>query len=144
MLEGIARTVSLRTLLPLSVSDEGNHVPIRIADVKIRPAPRLFGRRLGELHATFFELLQQSLNIGDFNCGQDQGDLARGELREVRLADEAKMQAGFVARDRTVKRWSAIKEVNRNPQLLAKECGARRHVPNEQDRDDGFQTYAAH
>jgi hypothetical protein len=46
-----------RNWLRSPVGDEGNHVPVRISDMKIRPAPRLFCRRLAELHATLPEFL---------------------------------------------------------------------------------------
>jgi len=65
--------------------------------MKIRTTPRLFSRRLRDLHAAFPELLEQPLNILDFDGGQDQGGFPRGELREVRLVDEAKVQADVVA-----------------------------------------------
>ena len=55
---------------PLPVSDEGNHISIGIADVKVSSAPRLHGRRLGELRATFLEFIEQPLKVGDLDGGR--------------------------------------------------------------------------
>jgi hypothetical protein len=52
-----------------------NNIPIGIADMKFGPAPNLVGRRLGELNATSFKLLEHCLNVGDL----DRSELARVE-----------------------------------------------------------------
>jgi hypothetical protein len=71
-------------------------------------------------------------------------NLPRGEFGEVRLVDEAKVQTDFAARDRTVERRGAMKEVDLKPQLLLEKYGARRHVSNEQYWDDGLQSDFGH
>ena len=43
---------------PSPETDEGNHVPVRVADVKIRAAPGLLGWRLAEFHAPRFEFFE--------------------------------------------------------------------------------------
>lgn len=134
----------LRARPQLPVSDEGNHVAVGITDMKIRAAPSLPSLSLGEIHASLFELLEQPLHIGDLDRGQDKRDFPRRELHEVWLVDEAKVQADFVARDRTVKWRGAMKEIDLKSQLFLEKRGTRRHVSNEQDRNDGLQSYLAH
>ena len=131
-------------VIAATVGDERNHVPVEIADMEIRPAPRLFGRLLGEVQAALIEFLEQVVRVGDFDGGQDQRGLPRGEFGEVRLAHVAQVQAGGAPRHRTVERRRAIKEIDVEAQLLLKKRGARRYVSDEQNWDNRFKDYFAH
>jgi len=84
--EIIARTSDV---MPLSVTDERNHISIEIADMEIRSAPGLLGRRLRKRRASLCEFSEQALGVGDLDPGQDQGRLARGEFGEVWLMNAA-------------------------------------------------------
>ena len=106
--------------------------------MKVGPTPNLSRRRLGELDATSVKLLEHGLNVRDLDRSEDQRDLPRRQLGEVRLVHEAKVQADFAARDRSVKRLVAIKEVDLKPKPLLKEGCARRHIADKQDRYDGL------
>jgi hypothetical protein len=107
--------------------------------MEIRPAPNLPGWRLCELHAGRPEFFEQSMNIGDFNGSDDQGNFPRGRLGEIRLLDETKMQADGAARNRPVERRYVMKKVDLKSKFHSEECGTIGNVLHEQDRDDRLQ-----